>query len=47
MNKQTDKEDEEPLAFWGGWRGLYIFLIVYGALQVVLLYIFTQSLNKP
>ena len=37
---------EEPIAFFGGWKGLYIFIVIYGIVQIVLLYIFTAMLNQ-
>ncbi|HKY05177.1 MAG TPA: hypothetical protein VJQ56_09825 [Blastocatellia bacterium] len=45
----ADKPDkaEEKIGFWYGWKGLYVFLIIYGLLQIVLLYIFTKILNQP
>ncbi|HEY7912382.1 MAG TPA: hypothetical protein VIG62_10775 [Blastocatellia bacterium] len=44
-NKVLD--EDESLDFPGGWKGLYIFQIFYGALQVVLLYVFTVMFNRP
>lgn len=40
-------EEDEATGFPGGWKGLYVFLLIYGVLQVVLLYIFTVALNQP
>ena len=41
------KDDDEPLNFRGGWKGLYIFLLIYGLLQILILYIFTAVFNRP
>jgi hypothetical protein len=40
-------DEDEGLDFPGDWRGLYIFLILYGVLQVALLYIFRMVFNRP
>jgi hypothetical protein len=47
MPDKLDNQDDERLDFWRGWKGLYIFLFVYGVAQIVLLYIFTEVLNRP
>ncbi|HET9530952.1 MAG TPA: hypothetical protein VFQ92_11405 [Blastocatellia bacterium] len=41
------REEEERIDFWGGWKGLFVFIAVYGVLQIALLYIFTISFNRP
>jgi hypothetical protein len=49
-NATPDKkiiDEDESLDFPGDWKGLYIFLIFYGVLQVVLLFIFTVIFNRP
>ena len=43
----ADKKDDEPLHFWHGWKGLYVFLLVYGVFQILLLYVFTRVFNRP
>ena len=40
------EDDEERVDFWGGWKGLYIFLLVYGVFQIALLYVFTTTYNR-
>ncbi len=46
MDDKPDKA-EEKIDFWHSWKGLYTFIIIYGLLQIVLLYIFTKTLNQP
>lgn len=45
MNEEPLDSSKEQIGFPGGWKGLYIFIVVYGVLQVILLYIFTLALN--
>ncbi len=45
MDEDPDKSTDERIGFWGGWKGLYIFIIVYGLVQVILLYLFTLRYN--
>jgi hypothetical protein len=45
MTEEPLDKSEEQVSFAGGWKGLYIFIVIYGVLQVVLLYIFTLALN--
>lgn len=47
MADKPDNKAEEKIDFWHGWKGLYTFLIIYGLLQIVLLYIFTKTLTQP
>lgn len=43
-----EPEDErEQIGFRGGWKGLYLFIFVYGLIQIVLLYLFTRTFNQP
>ena len=44
MADRTEKAKEE-IGFWKSWRGLYAFVLVYGLLQIALLYLFTLALN--
>jgi hypothetical protein len=39
-------EAEEHAGFWGDWKRLYLFLLAYGIVQIVLLYLFTRALNQ-
>lgn len=45
MPEKPLEDSEEQVGFTGGWKGLYIFILVYGVLQIVLLYIFTRALD--
>lgn len=47
MSDRPHDEPGEEIRFPGGWKGLYIFLIIYGFLQIVALYWFTATLNRP
>lgn len=47
MPDNRPRDDDEEFGFPGGWKGLYLFVLVYGALQIVLLYIFTIIYNRP
>ena len=38
---------EEQVGFWGGWTGLYVFILISGVLQLALLYLFTLIFNNP
>ena len=46
MPDKPADEGNEPIAFWGGWKGLYLFIIVYAIAQIVFLYFFTTTLNR-
>ncbi|MCI0490766.1 MAG: hypothetical protein L0229_29580 [Blastocatellia bacterium] len=46
MTEEIENQSEEQINFRGGWRGLYIFILVYAALQIVLLYLFTLAFNN-
>jgi hypothetical protein len=46
MSDRLQEEPGDEIGFPGGWRGLYIFVIVYGILQIALLYWFTVALNR-
>lgn len=39
-------DPKEMVRFWGGWKGLYLFVLIYGILQIGLLYLFTALTNK-
>ena len=45
MPERPIDEAEERLGFWGNWKRLYLFLLVYGVIQIALLYLFTRALN--
>jgi hypothetical protein len=47
-DQMTNKEGEpdEQVGFWRGWTGLYIFVLIYGLVQIFLLYLFTLTLNR-
>ncbi|MEW6213022.1 MAG: hypothetical protein AB1631_32160 [Acidobacteriota bacterium] len=45
MDQDPERDEGERIGFWGGWRGLYLFILIYGLLQVVLLYLFTLRYN--
>ncbi|HLG15890.1 MAG TPA: hypothetical protein VJH03_15495 [Blastocatellia bacterium] len=45
MTDELDGDPHERIRFWRGWKGLYLFIIVYGAIQIALLYVFTLMLN--
>ncbi len=40
-----ENDDDERIDFAGGWKGLYLFIIIYGIAQIILLYIFTRAFN--
>jgi hypothetical protein len=42
-----EDEPEETIGFWKGWKGLYLSVLIYGVLQIGLLYLFTVLFNKP
>lgn len=42
---QDDKDPSEQIGFRGGWKGLYLFILIYGMLQIALLYLFTLRYN--
>ena len=46
-DKPGNDPEEEQVAFWGGWTGLYLFIVISGALQLALLYLFTRIFNNP
>jgi hypothetical protein len=37
--------ESEDLRFWGGWKGFYVFVLIYGALQILLLYLLSRAFN--
>ncbi len=45
MLEKPEDDDDTRLEFWGSWNRLYLFLIVYGILQIVVLYFFTRAFN--
>jgi len=45
MSEKSADDAEEQIGFPGGWKGLYIFLVIYGVIQVILLYLITLALN--
>jgi hypothetical protein len=45
MPEKPDDDDDIRLEFWGSWKRLYLFIIVYGILQIVVLYFFTRAFN--
>ena len=47
MSDRPHDELDEKIGFPGGWKGVFIFLIIYGFLQIVALYWFTVALNRP
>ena len=47
MSDRPNDEPDEAIGFPGNWKGLYIFLIIYGFLQIAVLYWFTAALNRP
>jgi len=47
MSDRPHDEPEETNRFPGGWKGLYIFLVIYGFLQIVILYWLTVTFNRP
>jgi hypothetical protein len=47
MAEKDLRDEEEIIDFRGGWKGLYLFIAVYGVLQIALLYIYTISFNRP
>ena len=46
MAEPPIEEVEERIGFWGQWKGLYRFLVAYGVVQILLLYLFTKALNQ-
>ncbi len=46
MPDRPHDEPDETINFPGGWKGFYIFLFFYGILQIVLLYLFTNTFNR-
>jgi hypothetical protein len=46
MSESLKEEPNEPISFPGGWKGIYIFIIIYGTLQIALLYWFTVTFNR-
>lgn len=42
-----EDDPNEMIRFWRGWKGLYLFVLIYGVLQIGLLYLFTVVFNKP
>ena len=46
MPEEIDNQSEEQITFWGGWKGIYLFILIYAALQIVLLYMFTVAFNN-
>jgi hypothetical protein len=40
-----EEDPKEIVRFWGGWKGLYISVVLYGVLQIGLLYLFTFLFN--
>lgn len=47
MAEESEEEQEDNLGFWSSWRQLYIFIAVYGVLQIIVLYWFTNVFNRP
>jgi hypothetical protein len=45
MAEKIEDDDDERLEFWGTWKRLYIFIIIYAILQIVILYFFTRAFN--
>ncbi len=45
MPELFEDKIDEPIRFRGGWKGLYIFVLIYAALQILLLYLFTLAFN--
>lgn len=41
----TDPGDD--IKFFGGWKGVYVLILVSGAVQLALLYLFTRYFNHP
>lgn len=41
-----EDDPNEMIRFWRGWNGLYLFVLIYGVLQISLLYLFTVVFNK-
>jgi len=46
MAETPIEEAEERIGFWGNWKRLYVFLLAYGIVQIVLLYLFTRTLSQ-
>jgi hypothetical protein len=42
-----EDDPKEMVRFWRGWTGLYLFVLIFGVLQIGLLCLFTALLNKP
>jgi hypothetical protein len=47
MSDRPHDEPDEAISFSGGWKGLYFFLVIYGILQIAVLYWFTVTFNRP
>ena len=47
MSDRLQDEPDERISFPGDWKGLYVFLVIYGFLQIVILYWLTAALNRP
>ncbi|HWP43037.1 MAG TPA: hypothetical protein VNO14_07370 [Blastocatellia bacterium] len=47
MPEEPSRDLQERIDFWGGWKGLYIFLVIFGLIQIALLYFFTTAFNRP
>jgi hypothetical protein len=47
MPEKGDGDYGEKIDFPGGWKGLYLFLLVFGVLQIAILYIYTITYNRP
>jgi hypothetical protein len=45
MPEDPREEKTDALGFIGGWKGLFLLVLAYGVLQIVLLYLFTISVN--
>ncbi|MEW6130973.1 MAG: hypothetical protein AB1757_28335 [Acidobacteriota bacterium] len=41
------QDDEEQLGLWSSWKQIYILVLVYGSLQILILYFFTRIFNHP
>lgn len=39
------QDDEEQLGFWANWKPVYLMILIYGMLQIVVLYFFTRIFN--
>lgn len=45
MIEAPQGDRNEGIGFWRSWKGLYLFVVIYGVLQVALLWLFTLTLN--